>query len=50
VSPAKPNRQSERDAPQREAFPILRKLCEESGARFQPIDRRRDVRDEAGLD
>ena len=41
---------AERDALQREVFPRLRKLCEESGARFQAIDLRWGVRDEAALD
>jgi hypothetical protein len=37
----------ERDALQREVFPRLRKTCEEHGARFQAIDLRWGVRDEA---
>ena len=41
---------TERDALQREVFPKLRKLCEQSGARFQAIDLRWGVRDEAALD
>jgi len=41
---------AERDALQREVFPRLRKLCEENGARFQAIDLRWGVRDEATLD
>jgi hypothetical protein len=41
---------AERDALQRDVFPKLRKLCEESGARFQAIDLRWGVRDEAALD
>ena len=41
---------AERDALQREVFPKLRKLCEEKGARFQAIDLRWGVRDEAALD
>ena len=40
----------ERDALQREVFPKLRTLCEQHGARFQAIDLRWGVRDEAGLD
>ena len=40
----------ERDALQREVFPQLRKLCEQHGARFQPIDLRWGVRDQAALD
>ena len=39
----------ERDALQREVFPKLRKLCEAHGARFQAIDLRWGVRDEAVL-
>jgi diadenosine tetraphosphate (Ap4A) HIT family hydrolase len=41
---------AERDALQRDVFPKLRKLCEEIGARFQAIDLRWGVRDEAALD
>ena len=41
---------AERDALQRDVFPKLRQLCEESGARFQAIDLRWGVRDEAALD
>ena len=40
----------ERDALQREVFPKLRTLCEQHGARFQAIDLRWGVREEAGLD
>jgi hypothetical protein len=40
----------ERDALQRGVFPRLRKLCEEHGARFQAIDLRWGIRDEAALD
>jgi WD40 repeat protein len=40
----------ERDALQREVFPKLRTLCEQHGARFQAIDLRWGVRDEAALD
>jgi hypothetical protein len=40
----------ERDALQREVFPKLRKLCEQRSARFQAIDFRWGVRDEAALD
>jgi WD40 repeat protein len=40
---------AERDALQLEVFPKLRKLCEEHGARFQAIDLRWGVRDEAAL-
>jgi WD40 repeat protein len=41
---------AERDALQRDVFPKLRKLCEQHGARFQAIDLRWGVRDEAALD
>ncbi len=41
---------AERDALQRDVFPKLRKLCGENGARFQAIDLRWGVRDEAALD
>jgi hypothetical protein len=41
---------AERDALQRDLFPKLRQLCEENGARFQAIDLRWGVRDEAALD
>jgi len=40
----------ERDALQREVFPKLRTLCEQHGARFQAIDLRWGVREEAALD
>jgi tetratricopeptide (TPR) repeat protein len=40
----------ERHALQRDVFPKLRTLCEQHGARFQAIDLRWGVRDEAGLD
>lgn len=40
----------ERNALQREVFPKLRALCEQHGARFQAIDLRWGVRDEAALD
>jgi hypothetical protein len=40
----------ERDALQHDVFPKLRTLCEQHGARFQAIDLRWGVRDEAGLD
>jgi NACHT domain- and WD repeat-containing protein len=40
----------ERNALQRSVYPKLRKLCEQHGARFQAIDLRWGVRDEAGLD
>jgi hypothetical protein len=40
----------ERDALHRSVFPKLRKLCEENGARFQAIDLRWGVREEAALD
>ena len=40
----------ERNALQRDVFPKLRTLCEEHGARFQAIDLRWGVRDEAGID
>jgi len=35
---------------ERVALPKLRQLCEENGARFQAIDLRWGVRDEAALD
>jgi hypothetical protein len=41
---------AERDSLQREVFPRLRKLGEEKNARFQAIDLRWGVRDEAALD
>ena len=41
---------AERDALQCDVFPKLRKLCEENGARFQAIDLRWGVSDEAALD
>jgi Domain of unknown function (DUF4062) len=41
---------AERDALQRDVFPKLRELCEANGARFQAIDLRWGVRDEAALD
>lgn len=40
----------ERDALQRDVFPKLRTLCESHGTRFQAIDLRWGVRDEAALD
>jgi WD40 repeat protein len=40
----------ERDALQRDVFPKLRTVCEQHGARFQAIDLRWGVRDEAALD
>ncbi|MGA7075901.1 MAG: DUF4062 domain-containing protein [Halobacteriota archaeon] len=40
----------ERNALQREVFPRLRKLCQEHGCRFQAIDLRWGVREEAALD
>ena len=42
--------EAERNALQHTVFPKLRKLCEENGARFQAIDLRWGVRDEAALD
>ena len=42
--------EAERNALHAEAFPKLRKLCEAHGARFQAIDLRWGVRDEAALD
>jgi len=42
--------EAERNALQRDVFPKLRQLCEENGARFQAIDLRWGVRDEAALD
>ena len=41
---------AERDALQRYVFPRLRELCAKSGARFQAIDLRWGVSEEAGLD
>jgi WD40 repeat protein len=41
---------AERDTLQREVFPKLRTLCKRHGARFQAIDLRWGVRDEAALD
>jgi WD40 repeat protein len=41
---------AERDALQHNVFPKLRTLCEQHGARFQAIDLRWGVRDEAALD
>ncbi len=41
---------AERDALQRVVFPRLRKLCEQYGARFQAIDLRWGVSEEASLD
>lgn len=40
----------ERDALERDVFLKLRRLCEENNARFQAIDLRSGVRDEAALD
>ncbi|MGA7075126.1 MAG: AAA family ATPase, partial [Halobacteriota archaeon] len=40
----------ERNALQREVFPRLRALCQEHGCRFQAIDLRWGVREEAALD
>ena len=40
----------ERNALHRTVFPALRRLCESHGARFQAIDLRWGVRDEAALD
>jgi WD40 repeat protein len=40
----------ERNALQRELFPKLRELCMAHGCRFQAIDLRWGIRDEAGLD
>lgn len=40
----------ERDALQRDVFPKLRDLCEQHGSRFQAVDLRWGVRDEAALD
>jgi hypothetical protein len=50
VSSTFENLKAERDALQREVFPRLRKLCEANNARFQAIDLRWGVRDEAALD
>jgi hypothetical protein len=41
---------AERNAMQAHVFPRLRELCEQHGARFQPIDLRWGVSDEASLD
>jgi hypothetical protein len=41
---------AERNALQRDVFPRLRALCEQHGARFQAIDLRWGIRDEAALD
>lgn len=41
---------AERDALQRDVFPKLRALCEQHGARFQAIDLRWGVREEASFD
>lgn len=41
---------AERDALQRQVFPKLQKVCEQRGARFQAIDMRWGVREEAALD
>ena len=41
---------NERNALQRDVFPKLRALCERHGARFQAIDLRWGVRDQAALD
>jgi hypothetical protein len=41
---------AERDALQRHVFPKLKELCERRGARFQAIDLRWGVSDEAALD
>jgi hypothetical protein len=41
---------AERDALQRQVFPRLRELCSRHGARFQAIDLRWGVSEEAGLD
>ena len=40
----------ERNALQKNVFPRLKKLCRENGTRFQAIDLRWGVREEAGLD
>ena len=40
----------ERNALQENVFPKLRKLCTQNGFRFQAIDLRWGVREEAGLD
>lgn len=41
---------AERNAMQTRVFPALRRLCEQHGARFQPIDLRWGVSEEAALD
>ena len=41
---------AERNALQERVFPALRQFCQERGARFQAVDLRWGVRDEAGLD
>jgi len=43
-------REAKPDQTHHEVFPALRKLCEAHGARFQAIDLRWGVRDEAALD
>ena len=40
----------ERNALQRDVFPQLREICRQNGCRFQAIDLRWGVREEAGLD
>jgi hypothetical protein len=40
----------ERNALQKYVFPLLRELCRQHGCRFQPIDLRWGVSEEAGLD
>ena len=40
----------ERDALQREVFPRIRRLCQQRGARFQAVDLRWGVREEAAAD
>ena len=41
---------AERDALQRDVFPRLREYCQQHGARFQAIDLRWGVSEEAALD
>ncbi len=43
-------RQAKPGVPHHEVFPKLHKVCEQHGARFQAIDLRWGVRDEAALD
>lgn len=42
--------QEERNALQKEVFPLLKKLCMENGCQFQAIDLRWGIGEEAGID